>query len=52
MAIPLAYIVEKNKLHDVAEKTELLIWENPDQLRAIINGGVEGHFITMPTNSA
>ncbi len=52
MAIPLAYIVENNKLNDVAEKTELLIWENPDQLRAIINGGVEGHFITMPTNAA
>jgi NitT/TauT family transport system substrate-binding protein len=52
MAIPLAYIVENERLTDVAEKTELLIWENPDQLRAIISGGLEGHFITMPSNSA
>ena len=52
MAIPLAYMVENDKLADVAEKTELVIWENPDQLRAIISGGAEGHFITMPSNSA
>jgi NitT/TauT family transport system substrate-binding protein len=39
-------------LADVAEETKLVIWENPDQLRGIIGGGEEGHFLTIPSNSA
>ncbi len=52
MAIPLVYIAEHNKLADIAEETKFLMWRNPDQLRAIIGGGKEGHFLTMPSNSA
>jgi NitT/TauT family transport system substrate-binding protein len=51
MAIPLAYLVENNKLSDIATETELVIWENSDQLKAIVSGGQEAHFITMPSNS-
>jgi len=52
MAIPLAYLVENDKLADIATETELVIWENPDQLRAIVSGGQAGHFLTLPSNSA
>jgi NitT/TauT family transport system substrate-binding protein len=52
MAIPLAYLVENNKLGDLAAETELMIWENPDQLKAIVSGGEEAHFLTLPSNSA
>jgi NitT/TauT family transport system substrate-binding protein len=52
MAIPLVYIVKNDKLADIAEETKFLMWRNPDQLRAIIGGGEEGHFLTMPSNSA
>lgn len=52
MAIPLAYLAENNKLDDIAEKTTLKIWENQDQLLAMVNGGEPPHFITMPSNTA
>lgn len=52
MAIPLAYLAENNKLSDIAEKTSLKIWENQDQLLAMVNGGTPPHFVTMPSNSA
>jgi NitT/TauT family transport system substrate-binding protein len=52
MAIPLAYLAENDKLADIATETELVIWENPDQLRAIVSGGQEAHFLTLPSNSA
>jgi NitT/TauT family transport system substrate-binding protein len=52
MAIPLAYLVENDKLSDIASETELMIWENPDQLKAIVSGGEEAHFLTLPSNSA
>jgi len=52
MTIPLAYLVENDKLADIATETELVIWENPDQLRAIVSGGQEAHFLTLPSNSA
>ncbi len=52
MAIPLVYIAKNNKLSDIAEETQFLMWRNPDQLRAIIGGGEKGHFLTMPSNSA
>jgi NitT/TauT family transport system substrate-binding protein len=51
MAIPLAYIAVNNKLADVANKTEVVIWENPDQLKAYVAGG-QGDFVTMPSNSS
>jgi NitT/TauT family transport system substrate-binding protein len=51
MAIPMAYLVANNKLASVAEKTELVIWENPEQLKAIV-AGKQGDFVTMPSNNA
>lgn len=51
MAIPLAYLVVNDKLADVAEKTELVIWENADQLKAMV-AGKQGDIVTMPSNSA
>jgi NitT/TauT family transport system substrate-binding protein len=51
MAIPLAYIAVNNKLADVAEKTEVVIWENPDQLKAYV-AGKQGDFVTMPSNNS
>ena len=51
MAIPLAYIAINNKLADVADKTEVVIWENPEQLKAYVAGG-QGDFVTMPSNSS
>ena len=51
MAIPMAYMVVNDKLADVAEETELVIWENADQLKAMVAGG-QGDFVTVPSNSA
>jgi NitT/TauT family transport system substrate-binding protein len=51
MAIPMAYLVIGDKLAGVAEETELVIWENGDQLKAIVAGG-EGGFVTVPSNNA
>jgi NitT/TauT family transport system substrate-binding protein len=52
MILPLAYLVENDKLSDIAEETELVIWENPDQLKAIVSGGEKAHFLAIPSNSA
>lgn len=51
MAMPMAYLVANNSLAAVAEATELVIWENPEQLKAIVAGG-QGHFVTVPSNNA
>jgi NitT/TauT family transport system substrate-binding protein len=51
MAIPLEYMVANNKLANVADKTELLIWENADQLKAMVAGG-QGDFVTVPSNNS
>jgi NitT/TauT family transport system substrate-binding protein len=51
MAIPLAYIAVNDKLADVADRTEVVIWENPDQLMAYVAGG-QGDFVTMPSNNS
>ena len=51
MAIPMAYLVVNDKLADVAEETELLIWENADQLRALVADG-QGDLVTVPSNNA
>jgi NitT/TauT family transport system substrate-binding protein len=51
MAIPMAYLAVNDKLADVAEETELVIWENADQLKALVAGG-DGDFVTVPSNNA
>ena len=51
MAIPMAYMAVNNKLADVADETEVVIWENADQLKAIVAGG-QGDFVTMPSNNS
>jgi NitT/TauT family transport system substrate-binding protein len=51
MAIPMAYLVANDKLADVAEETEVLVWENADQLKAMVAGG-QGDFVTVPSNTA
>jgi NitT/TauT family transport system substrate-binding protein len=48
---PLIYMVEKNRLQDVAEITELKIWNDPGQLRAMI-AGRQADFLAVPTNVA
>jgi len=51
-AIPLAYIAENDRLSDIAEETELVVAENLDQLRALVAGGDDVHFASMPSNLA
>ncbi|MBN1631645.1 MAG: ABC transporter substrate-binding protein [Thermoleophilia bacterium] len=51
MAVPMAYIAVNDKLADVAEKTELVIWENAEQLKALVSGD-QGDFVTLPSNNA
>jgi NitT/TauT family transport system substrate-binding protein len=51
LAIPMAYIVENSLLKDLAQETELVVWNNPDQLRAMITNG-EAHFVSVPSNVA
>ncbi len=51
MAIPMAYLAANDKLADVAASTEVVIWENADQLKAILGGG-DGDFVTVPSNNA
>lgn len=45
---PMAYIVEKGLLSHVAEEVELVIWNNPDQLRSLI-AGEQVHFSAVPS---
>lgn len=51
MAIPMAYMVVNGKLDTVAEKTDLVVWQNADQLKAIV-AGKQGDFVTMPSNNS
>ncbi|MFH1833407.1 MAG: ABC transporter substrate-binding protein [bacterium] len=51
MAIPLAYIAVNDKKADVAEKTELVVWQNAEQLKAIV-AGKQGDFVTIPSNNS
>lgn len=48
---PLAYIIEAGLLDSVAEKVELRVWKNTDQLRALIIGK-EAHFAATPAHLA
>jgi len=51
MAIPAAYLAAGDKLSAVAESTEVIVWENPEQLRAIVASS-QGDFVTFPANNA
>lgn len=51
LSVPLAYMVEHDRLSDIAEKAELIIFKDLDQLRAII-AGKQGDFVIMPSNVA
>lgn len=51
LAIPMAYIVENNLLDKVAHEVELVIWNTPDQLRAMITRG-QVDFVSVPSNVA
>ena len=51
LAMPMAYIVENNLLKNVANDVELVIWNTPDQLRAMITKG-QAHFVSIPSNVA
>lgn len=45
---PMAYIVEKGLLNNVAENVKLVIWNNPDQVRSLI-AGKQAHFSAVPS---
>ncbi len=49
--MPMAYIVENNMLQDVADETELVVWNNPDQLRAMVTQE-QVQFVSVPSNVA
>jgi len=51
MAIPMAYIAANNKLADVAKETEVVVWQNVDQLKTMVAGG-QGDFVTVPSNNS
>ncbi len=51
MAIPLAYLLVNDKLAEVAKRTELMIWENVEQLKAIV-AGKQGDLVTVPSNTS
>ncbi len=51
LIMPMAYIVENDLLHDVADETELVVWNNPDQLRAMMTQE-QAQFVSVPSNVA
>lgn len=51
MAIPMAYMAVNDRLATVAEETEVVIWQNADQLRAMV-AGEQGDFVTVPSNTS
>lgn len=51
LAMPMAYIVENDLLKDVADDVELIIWNTPDQLRAMMTQG-QADFVSVPSNVA
>lgn len=48
---PFFYMIENGALDDVAKKVEFRLWQNPDELRAILLKN-EAHFVAIPTNVA
>lgn len=49
LAMPMAYIAENNLLRDVTKEMELVIWNTPDQLRAMLTQG-QTDFVSVPSN--
>ena len=48
---PIIHMVEQNALKDIGKKVEFKLWNNPDELRALILKK-EVDFIALPTNVA
>ncbi len=48
---PMTYIIEAGLLDHVAEEVELIIWNNPDQLRSLLAAG-QVDFAAVPSNVA
>ncbi|DAB32584.1 MAG TPA: ABC transporter substrate-binding protein [Sulfurospirillum sp. UBA11407] len=48
---PLFHLIENNSLSDVTKKVEFRLWQNPDELRAILLKK-EAHIVAIPTNVA
>lgn len=51
LSIPLVYLVSNDKLADLADEVELVLWQDQNQLRALI-AGEQADFVTMPSNNA
>ncbi len=48
---PLFHLIQSGALKDVAKKVEFRLWQNPDELRAILLKK-EAHIVAIPTNVA
>ena len=48
---PMLAMIENGKFDQIAKEVEVRIWQNPDQLRAMILGN-EADFLAVPTNVA
>src|SRR5574344_1177203 len=48
---PILYMIEQNALKDIGKKIEFKLWNNPDELRALILKK-DVDFIALPTNVA
>ena len=51
LSIPLVYLVANDKLAGVADEVEFVVWQDQNQLRALI-AGEQADFVTMPSNNA
>ncbi len=51
LVMPMARIIEENLLADIAHEVELVVWNTPDQLRAMITRG-QVDFVSLPSNVA
>jgi NitT/TauT family transport system substrate-binding protein len=48
---PMAYMVEAGMLDAIADRVELVVWDNPDQLRSLVAGG-QADFSAVPSHVA
>ena len=51
VSFPLLHLIESGALADLATEVEFMLWNNPDQLRALALDG-QADFMAMPTNVA
>ncbi|PIE69595.1 MAG: ABC transporter substrate-binding protein [Deltaproteobacteria bacterium] len=51
LVMPMAHILEEGLLKDVSEEVELITWNTPDQLRAMMTKG-DVDFVSLPSNVA